>query len=200
MNQLEPQRWRLTRWFILACVALLLAACGEHSLYAERYQVDFEDPRTTFEYKEDNFYVRLWIDDYQVPVESQVFSVWRDSEAHITGPYGLGINANWYGRTEDTVGVLEIIMEREGEPPIILHGRDDPPMELEFEPWLDHAISSDAVVPLDELLPFEEARKVSFTVTLRPPEGLDEVTVTTVFKGTAYRRDTLKIETVLLGG
>ena len=150
----------------LALLTTLLTGCGNYVQHAQRYKVDFDDPRTVFEHKKDNFYVRLWMDEQREIVKGSTQSIWGDTVQQVSGPYGLGINPNWYGQTDDTVDILEIIMEREGMDPMVLHARSDAPLALAFEPWLDHAVSAGTRIPLGDLLPFEPGHTVAFTVVL----------------------------------
>ncbi len=167
-------------------------------MYSDAYERQIGDPRSSLARKVDQFYIRLLINPTYYPIDD-CDSVFCDSSGRRGPPYTLVIGTSYYGETADAVAIHEALLQRGSGAPIALHRADDEPLRLFFEPWLDHAVKANHLVPLGENLPFVAGEDVIVTVRFQPPESSEVHTITTVFRGTTERVSRSKFMTVLQG-
>ena len=114
-------------------------------------------------------------------------------------PYTLHVSTAYYGDTQDPVEIREIMIRRGDQPPIVVLSEDEAPVEVAFEPWLDHAESANARFALGDALPFVEGQRVTVDVVFVPPEHDSPRSIRTVFRGETQVNEISTLELMLFG-
>ena len=175
------------------------SGCGVSTQHTERYLRDVGNPESSFEKKIDRFHIQLLLNGtYEKSPESRD-SVFFDSVGFVRAPHTLHVSTAFYGSTEDTAEIHKITMQVDDQAPIVLHGSDEAPIQLAFEPWLDHAVAVSHELPLGDRLPFTDGQYVAIDVEFMPPESTESHSIRTVFRAEFRTRETSKLEMILLG-
>ncbi len=187
----------------LAALTLLAlfgtSGCGDSTQHMERYVRDIGNPASSFAREIDRFHIQLLLRGTRHETSESRDSVFFDSVAFLRAPYTLHVSTAFYGTTEDTARIHSVTMRVNDEAPVVLHGRDSAPLQLEFVPWLEHAVSANLELPLDERLPFVDGQLVTVDVEFEPPESNDTYSITTVFRAEARTSKISKLEQILNG-
>lgn len=183
----------------MALALLAGTGCGVSTQHTERYLRDVGNPDSSFEKKVDRFHIQLLLNGtYEKTAESRD-SLFFDSEAFVRAPHTLHVSTAFYGTTQDTAEVHSITMQVEDQTPVVLHGADQAPLHLSFEPWLDHAVAAAHQLPLGDRLPFVDGQHVTFEVEFVPPETNESHTIRTVFRAEFRTRTVSKLEMIFKG-
>ncbi len=184
-------------------VALLAAlgasACGVSTQHTERYLRDADNPESAFSKRVDRFRIQLLLNGTREESPESRDSVFFDSVAFVRAPHTLNVSAAFYGATDDFAEVHSITMRIGDQAPVALHGRDDAPIRLAFEPWLDHALAAGFELPLGDTLPFVDGQQVTVNVEFVPPESTERHAIQTVFRAEFRTRKTQKLKMILHG-
>lgn len=184
----------------LTLLALLgSGGCGVSTQHTERYLRDVGNPDSSFSKEVDRFRIQLLLQGTRHKTPESRDSVFFDSVAYVRAPHTLYVSTAYYGTTEDTAEIHGITMQVDEQAPIVLHGRDETPIELAFGPWLDHAVSASFQLPLGEKLPFVDGQQVTVEVTFVPPESTKTHSIRTVFRAEYRSRKTSKLEMLVKG-
>ena len=189
----------ISRTTLTSLTLLWVTGCGVSTQHTERYLRDVGNPESSFEKKIDRFHIKLLLNGTREESPESRDSVFFDSVAFVRAPHTLFVSTAFYGTTEDTVEIHNVTMQVDDQTPIVLHESGETPVQLVFEPWLDHAVSATHELPLGDRLPFVDGQHVSFTVEFVPPESTESHSIRTVFRAEFRTREVSKLEMILVG-
>ncbi|MEM1188234.1 MAG: hypothetical protein AAGI72_06895 [Pseudomonadota bacterium] len=190
---------RVPSWLVVTLLLGGLAGCGRHTHEIEKYVLLSADQTTPPSGDEvEPFRIRAVISG-EVTQTRAADSVFRDSSGSLAGPYTLYVMTSYYGQTKEVCELHEITMRIGHRPKLTLHSRDELPLRIAFEPWLEHALSGRHDVVLGDRLPFQESDEVAVAVTFQAP-GSDQLqTLHSVFVGQRSEVTRLKLEAIVKG-
>ncbi|MEO1082080.1 MAG: hypothetical protein AAFY29_21155 [Pseudomonadota bacterium] len=190
---------RVPLWLVATLLLGGLSGCGRHTHEIEKYvllSADQTEPAPSVAVEP--FRIRAVISG-EVTQTRAAGSVFTDSRGSLSGPYTLHVMTSYYGQTEEVCELHEITMRIGRRPKLTLHSRDELPLRIAFEPWLEHALSGRHDVALGDRLPFQESDEVAVAVTFQAPGSEQLQTLHAVFVGQKSEVTRSKLEAIVKG-
>lgn len=189
----------MTRFVLAFSALLLLAGCGESTQTSKRYVRQPNVPESDFSKRVGDFHTHLIIAGKNSKITPGGTSILTDSSHLLGPPYRLYIVGHDYGKTGGKFTILETTMKIGDQDPIVLISSKNPPVQIPYGNWLDHADSATHEIDLAGILPFQAGQEVTITAKMRMPETGKEVSIKTIYKGVEKTTKSSKLETMLQG-
>lgn len=183
---------------LAVCLVAGALGCGEHTHEVQDYVLEPGQPLGAHAATVGPFRIRTAISG-RSSRSAESTTVFTDSQGSLGGPYSLHLVGSYYGQTREAWRLSEVTMQIGSEPPVLLHSREQPAVEVPFEPWLEHAISGSHVIPLGDRLPFQTDHGVTFSVTFQAPGSDEPRALSTTFVGRARSSKTSKLDSLMRG-